>query len=361
MASLQNLYGRDAAAIAAAIVPFGAKPYASGQIARWLYRRGAGSFAEMTDLAASLRDRLAGEFVIARPKFATRVASLDGTVRYLLDLPGGGQVEAVAIPERGRMTFCVSSQVGCAIGCTFCMTARLGLTRNLTSGEIVGQIHALMDEWHLEPNRFNTVFMGMGEPLHNYDQLVGALRILTSPDGFAIGGKRITVSTAGMAPEIERLASERLGTRLAVSLSATTDVVRSRIVPIARRYPIERLLEACRVWDRETGERVFLEYVMLEGENDTADDARRLGRLARGVADRINLIPFNETPLLSHKATPFARILEFRDALSEQGLRVSVRRSRGRDIEGACGMLAFGAVAANAGSKMTQGFMETPS
>ncbi len=167
------------------------------------------------------------------------------------------------------MTFCISSQVGCALGCTFCMTAKLGLKRHLSPGEIVGQVHALMDDWKLEPNRFNTVFMGMGEPLHNYEGVVVALRALIGSDGFAIGGKRITVSTAGMAPEIERLAGEGLRIRLAVSLTATTDELRSRLLPINRRYPIARLIEACRAWERGTGERVFLEYVLLAGENDS--------------------------------------------------------------------------------------------
>jgi 23S rRNA (adenine2503-C2)-methyltransferase len=200
-----------------------------------------------------------------------------------------------------------------------------------------------MEDWRVEPNRFNTVFMGMGEPLHNYDHLLTALKVLTDRHGFAIGGKRITVSTAGMVPEMERLSREGLRPRLALSLSATTDEVRARLVPLGRRYPIARLLEACRTWARETGERVFLEYVMLAGENDTPADAARLARLARGVADRINLIPFNEVPALPHSATPFQEILRFRDAVASKGLRVSIRRSRGRDIEGACGMLAFGA------------------
>jgi 23S rRNA (adenine2503-C2)-methyltransferase len=343
-----NLYGCDASAIALRLEPLGARPFAGRQIAAWLYRRGARTFEEMTDIAAPLRARLSAEATIERPTIASRIASLDGTVRYLLALPGGDQVEAVAIPDRGRTTFCISSQVGCALACTYCMTGTLGLARHLGPGEIVGQVAALMEDWALEPNRFNTVFMGMGEPLHNYDALVGALRILTGSDGFAIGAKRITVSTAGMAPEIERLASERLRPRLAVSLSATTDEIRSRLVPVNRRYPIARLLEACRVWAKETGEQVFLEYVLLAGENDSPQDAARLARLAHGVAERINIIPFNETPHLPHRAASFEAMLRFRDAVATGGARVSVRRSRGRDIEGACGMLAFGKVAAQA-------------
>ena len=355
MTSKRNLYGLDAETIAGHLADYGARPYAAGQISAWMYRRRARTFGGMTDLGSVLRARLDEECTIERPAIAARIASLDGTVRYLLDLPAGGRVEAVAIPERGRLTFCISSQVGCALGCTFCMTGTLGLTRHLLPGEIVGQVAELMEDWRVEPNRFNTVFMGMGEPLHNYDHLLTALRVLTDRRGFAIGGKRITVSTAGMAPEMERLAREGVRPRLALSLSATTDEARARLVPLTRRYPIARLLEACRTWARETGERVFLEYVMLAGENDTPADAARLARLARGVADRINLIPFNEVPVLPHRATPFPEIMKFRDAVAGKGLRVSIRRSRGRDIEGACGMLAFGAAGAGASAPQAAG------
>ena len=339
----RNLYGLDAGALGEVLTPLGAKPFAGGQISRWLYRQDAQGFAEMTDVALSLRLRLDEEFTLARPAIAARFPSLDGTVRYLIDLPGGGQVEAVAIVDRGRHTFCISSQVGCALACTFCMTGTLGLIRHLTSGEIIGQVAALMRDRQLEANHFNLVFMGMGEPLHNYDNVVTALRVLTSSDGFAIGAKRITLSTAGMAPEIERLARESARPRLALSLSATTDEARSRLVPINRRYPLARLREACLVWKQETGEQVFLEYVLLAGENDSVEDARRLAALSRGIAERINLIPFNETPVLPHRATAFSEILSFRDEVARRGIRVSIRRSRGRDVAGACGMLAFAA------------------
>lgn len=329
--------------------PLGARPFAGRQISRWLYRHGARAFTEMTDVAAALRDELARGYAIDRPSIGSRFVSLDGTVRYLVDLPGTGRVEAVAIVDRGRSTFCISSQVGCALGCTFCMTGTLGLIRHLTPGEIVGQVAALMEEKGLEPNRFNIVLMGMGEPLHNYDNVVAAIATLTSRHGLSIGAKRITLSTAGMAPEIERLAREKVRPRLAVSLTATTDEMRSRLVPINRRYPLERLREACRVWAGETGEKVFLEYVLLAGENDSAEDAERLSRFARGIADRVNLIPFNETPVLAHRATPFVEVLRFRDDLVRRGVRTSIRRSRGRDVDGACGMLAFGAAGVKAG------------
>jgi 23S rRNA (adenine2503-C2)-methyltransferase len=342
----RNLYGLDPSGLADLVSDLGAKPYAAGQLSRWLYRHGAGSFAEMTDVAASLREGLERAFSIEHPRIVSRFPSLDGTVRYLLELPAGGRVEAVAILDRGRTTFCISSQVGCALGCTFCMTGTLGLVRHLPSGDIVGQVRELMQDRGLSPNHFNLVFMGMGEPLHNYDNVTAALRILTSSDAFAIGARRITVSTAGMAPEIERLAREPVHPRLAVSLSATTDETRSRLIPINRRYPIARLREACRVWLNETGEKVFLEYVMLAGENDTPEDAARLVRLARGIAERINLIPFNETPLLPHRATPFAAVMRFREEIARHGIRASVRRSRGRDIGGACGMLALGSTGA---------------
>jgi 23S rRNA (adenine2503-C2)-methyltransferase len=343
MPPLENLYGMDVAALAARLAPLGAKPYAARQVSGWMYRRRAREFSDMSDLSARLRAAMAEAFVIERPRIASRFPSIDGTVRYLIDLQDGAQVEAVAIPERGRMTFCISSQVGCALACTFCMTGTLGLTRHLDAGEIAGQVDLLMEDTGFEPNHFNIVFMGMGEPLHNYEGTVAALRVLSGSDGFAIGAKRITVSTAGMAPEIERLADEGLRVRLALSLSATTDESRSALFPINRRYPIARLVEACRHWASRTGEKAFVEYVLLAGENDSPEDAARLARLARGVAERINLIPFNETPLLPHRATPWTGVTRFRDALVEQGFRASIRRSRGRDVAGACGMLAFGA------------------
>jgi 23S rRNA (adenine2503-C2)-methyltransferase len=345
----ENLYGLDVPALAARLGPFGAKPYAARQVSAWMYRRRARAFTEMSDLSGALRSAMAARFTIETPQIDTRFPSIDGTVRYLIALPDGGRVEAVAIPERGRMTFCISSQVGCALACTFCMTGTLGLTRHLTSGEIAGQVDLLMEDTGFAVNHFNIVFMGMGEPLHNYDGTVGALRVLAGSDGFAIGAKRITVSTAGMAPEIERLAGEGLRVRLAVSLSATTDETRSALFPINRKYPIARLLEACRTWAERSGEKVFVEYVLLAGENDTALDAARLARLVRGVAERINLIPFNETPLLPHRATSWDGVTRFRDALVERGFRASIRRSRGRDVAGACGMLAFGAGVSHAG------------
>jgi len=339
----ENLYGLDVPALASRLMSLGAKPYAARQVSAWMYRRRSRAFDDMSDLSAALRTAMAERFTIETPRIGSRFTSVDGTIRYLIDLQDGARVEAVAIPERGRMTFCISSQVGCALACTFCMTGTLGLTRHLTSGEIAGQVDLLMEDTGFAPNHFNIVFMGMGEPLHNYDGTVAALRVLTSSDGFAIGAKRITVSTAGMAPEIERLAEEDLRVRLALSLSATTDEARSALFPINRRYPIARLMEACRAWGSRTGEKVFLEYVLLAGENDTDQDAARLAKLARGVAERINLIPFNETPLLPHRATPWSGVTRFRDALVERGFRASIRRSRGRDVAGACGMLAYGA------------------
>ena len=351
----RNIYGLGPGGLLSLLEPLGARPYAALQVSRWLYRHGARSFGAMTDLAAGVRKALEERHSIERPTIASRFPSLDGTVRYLVALPDGQQVEAVAIVDRGRTTFCISSQIGCALACTFCMTGTLGLIRHLSTGEIVGQVAALMDEKGLGANQFNLVFMGMGEPLHNYENVLESLRVLTSSDGFAIGGKRITLSTAGMAPEIERLAGETVRPRLAISLTATTDEARSRLVPINRRYPLARLHDACRVWVQATGEMVFLEYVMLAGENDSMEDAARLATISRGIAERINLIPFNETPALPHQATPFPAILKFRDELVRRGIRTSIRRSRGRDVAGACGMLAFGSQASQASQASSPG------
>jgi 23S rRNA (adenine2503-C2)-methyltransferase len=319
----------------------GVKPYRAGQVFRAIHHGGARTFDEITTLPRSLRETLAGRFVLDRPKTAARVRSSDGTIRYLLALPGQHQVEAVAIPDQGRWTLCVSSQVGCSLGCTYCLTGRLGLTRHLLPGEIVGQVELLADELEIDPARVNVVFMGMGEPLHNFDGVAEAIRVLTDPEGTGLPPRRITVSTVGLPPQIERLAREPRPPRLAISLNATTDEVRGRLMPPARRYPLARLLEAARRYAGDGRDRITFEYVLLAGVNDTNDDARRLVRLLHGLRAKVNLIAFNPAPDLPFHRPTGKRIRAFRDLLVQRGRPASVRRSRGCDVGAACGQLAF--------------------
>jgi 23S rRNA (adenine2503-C2)-methyltransferase len=318
----------------------GAAAYHAEHVFRWLYARREYHPERWTDLPKVLRSRLIERTSIAVPSIATRATAHDGTVKYAIDLPGGGTVESVYMVQRDRVTLCLSSQVGCALDCDFCLTARMGLVRNLTAGEIVGQVAAIIDDQALrEP--FNVVFMGMGEPLHNYDAVLAAFRILIDPAGFGLGKKRITVSTSGLAPAIERLAGEPERPRLAVSLNATTDAARDRLMPVNRRYPIARLLEACRAFAKATGEKFTFEYVLLSGVNDTDADVVRLAKILRANPAKLNLIPFNEVPeWLAYRAPERARIVAVRDRLLAQGLPVSIRWSRGAEARAACGQLA---------------------
>jgi 23S rRNA (adenine2503-C2)-methyltransferase len=271
-----------------------------------------------------------------------RTVAPDGTIKYRIALPEGGAAEAVHMVQRGRITLCLSTQVGCALDCDFCLTGKMGLDRNMTAGEIVGQVALIHEDRDLGDTAFNLVFMGMGEPLHNYDETLAAVRLLVDPDGFGLSRRRITVSTAGLAPAIEKLAAETVRPRLAVSLNATTDEVRDRIMPVNRRYPIERLLAACRLFARETNEKPTLEYVLLRGVNDSDADVNRLARIVSSCRAKLNLIPFNPVPgRLPYEAVSEERVVEIRNRLLEKKLPVSIRWSRGAEARAACGQLAL--------------------
>jgi 23S rRNA (adenine2503-C2)-methyltransferase len=288
-----------------------------------------------------MRAELARSARVDVPKIDARITAEDGTVKYRLTLPEGGNVETVFMVQRDRVTLCVSSQVGCALMCGFCLTARMGLIRHLAPGEIVGQIACIQDDQKLDHRPFNVVFMGMGEPLHNYDGLIATVGLLVDPAGFALAKRRITISTSGLAPAIERLAQEPVRPRLAVSLNATTDAVRDVIMPVNKRYPIARLLTACRRFARATGEPFTFEYVLLAGVNDTDADVLRLAKLLRANPAKLNLIPFNEVPgWLPYRAPERKRVVEIRDRLLALGLPVSIRYSRGATARAACGQLA---------------------
>jgi 23S rRNA (adenine2503-C2)-methyltransferase len=336
-----NLYGMARPELAALLASHGAPAYHGDQVFRWLYARRSYDPARWTDLPKALRARLGESARIALPTIVSRVTAEDGTVKYAMALPGGGTVESVYMVQRERVTLCLSSQVGCALDCDFCLTARMGFVRHLGAGEIAGQVAAIQDDRTLGDRPFNVVFMGMGEPLHNYDEVVAAFRLLIDPAGFALGKRRITISTSGLAPAIERLAGEPDRPRLAVSLNASTDATRDRLMPINRKYPIARLLAACRRFATATGEPFTFEYVLLAGVNDTDADVARLAKLLRANPAKLNLIPFNEVPdWLAYRAPERERIVAIRDRLLELGLPVSIRWSRGASARAACGQLA---------------------
>jgi 23S rRNA (adenine2503-C2)-methyltransferase len=309
------------------------------QVYCWVHQRGEQRFERMTDLSRELRDSLATEFTIAEPLIQGRQLSSDGTEKFLLKLDDGRHVEAVYIPDTPAMTFCISSQVGCAMNCAFCLTGRMGFVRNLSAGEIVGQVRVLARELDMADERFNIVLMGMGEPLHNYDAVMQSVRMLTSEHGLAVNPRRITLSTVGLVPGIERLAREPVMPNLAISLHGTTDEQRSRLVPINRKYSLEQLIAACRQFPLRRRDRITFEYVLLADVNDTPEDARRLVRLLRDVRAKVNLIPLNAATGIPFERPSDDRVDRFARRLAERGLTVSVRKSRGRDIRAACGQL----------------------
>ena len=334
-----DIAGMDLAELEAALAARQVAPFHARQIYRWIYRRGVADLARMTDLSRDLRARLAGELRLTTPRIAARDTSADGTTKFLLELADGRRIESVFIPDTPSNTFCLSTQVGCAMNCGFCLTGRMGFVRNLSAGEIAGQVRVLAGETGLLDKRFNIVLMGMGEPLHNYAQTMKALRMLADPYGLAMSPRRITLSTVGVPSALDRLANEPIVPNLAISLHATTDDLRERLVPVNRKHGLKEILEACRRFPLKHRSRFTFEYVLLHGVNDAADDALRLVRLLRGIRCKVNLIPLNEAP-----GIPFARpadrdIDAFAQILADHHLTVSVRKSRGRDIRAACGQL----------------------
>lgn len=310
------------------------------QILAWIYRRGASGFAAMTDLSLDLRAALEAEFAFPGLQ-PTRVSrSTDGTRKLLFELDGRDAIEAVLIPDPPRLTLCISSQAGCAMDCGFCATARLGLSRNLSPIEIAGQVVAAQRLLEGEERITNLVFMGMGEPLHNYDNVVAAIGLISSDWGIGISARRITVSTVGLVPRMKRLV-EDTDALLAVSLTATTDDLRDRLMPVNRRFPLAELMQMCRELPIPQRRRITFEYVMLNGVNDAPEDARRLIGLLRGVRAKVNLIPFNPFPGSEFLPSPDAVIERFREQLLAAHINATVRRSRGRDIQAACGQLAL--------------------
>jgi 23S rRNA (adenine2503-C2)-methyltransferase len=358
----KSLLGLSRAELADALTALGVperqRRMRASQIWRWIYNRGATSFDAMSDIAKELRSQLARHFTLARPEVVTEQLSTDGTRKWLLRLSPDAagrrhEIETVYIPEEDRGTLCISSQVGCTLTCTFCHTGTQRLVRNLTAGEIVGQILLARDrleEWphqlQANPNpppggRFitNVVLMGMGEPLYNFDSVKTAMLIASDGEGISLSKRRITLSTSGVVPEIPRAGAE-IGTLLAISLHATTDELRNQLVPLNKKYPIADLLAACRSYPGlSNARRITFEYVMLNGINDGTEDAKRLVKLLKGIPAKVNLIPFNPWPGAPYECSTWDAIERFADILNRAGYASPVRTPRGRDIMAACGQL----------------------
>ncbi len=336
-----ELLGKSQPELREWMVSLGEPAYRGAQVYHALYAEHRFDFASMTNLPAALRERLAREASITLPPVARKYHSADGAVRYLLPLGAdAATVEAVFMPSEGRQTICISTQAGCAVDCKFCLTATLGLVRNLTAGEIVGQVLVALQEnrERLAP-RTNVVLMGQGEPLLNYEPTMAAVRILLDANAVGLSPRHVTLSTSGIVPGIERLAQEKIRPKLAVSLNASNDAQRDAIMPINRKYPIAALLEACRRYPLRPWERLTFEYVLLGGVNDAPEDARRVVRLLANLRAKVNLIPWNPGELPCRPPAAPA-VEEFHRILAEKDVPVFVRYSRGQDIFAACGQLA---------------------
>jgi 23S rRNA (adenine2503-C2)-methyltransferase len=343
-----NLLDLDGSALAAYVESLGEKPFRARQLARWIHQRGADRFDQMTDLAKSLRTKLDVAATIAAPAVLRDAQSVDGTRKWLLDVGAGNAIETVFIPEEDRGTLCISSQAGCAVNCVFCSTGKQGFSRNLSTAEIIGQLwwaeHCLRKTGVApeEGDRVisNVVLMGMGEPLQNYDPVLAALRLMLDDNAYGLSRRRVTVSTSGMVPQIDRLASD-CPVALAVSLHAPNDALRDELVPLNRKYPLRELLRACQRYLRHAPrDFITFEYVMLAGVNDSDRHARDLIALVADVSCKLNLIPFNPFPGSDLHCSAPERIKAFARTVSDAGIVTTVRKTRGDDIDAACGQLA---------------------
>jgi len=332
-----NLLDLDRPGMEALVADMGFKPFHGRNLLKWIHKHGVTDFARMTDLPKVLRERLAAETRIGLPEIVFEQPSLDGTTKWVLELDDGQRIETVYIPDGDRSTICVSSQVGCALDCSFCSTARQGFNRNLTTAEIIGQVWAATRELGRPPS--NVVLMGMGEPLANFDNVVRAMQLMTEDLAYMIARTRVTLSTSGIVPALRRL-REASNVSLAVSLHAPDNALRNELVPINRKYPLEALIPACR--DYIAGEKrrkITWEYVMLDGINDSIAHAKALIRLLQGIPSKVNLIPFNPFPGTDYRTSPPERIDAFRQRLIRAGIITITRKTRGDDIDAACGQL----------------------
>jgi 23S rRNA (adenine2503-C2)-methyltransferase len=336
----------------AAFEAAGLQTFRARQVYQWIYRKGVADFAAMTNLSQALRAQLAERFTISTPELVHEARSTDGTRKFLFELADGKRIESVYIPDTPKQTFCISSQVGCAMDCDFCLTGKMGFIRNLTPAEITGQVRVLAEKTALLDKPFNIVLMGMGEPLHNYDAVMQSMRMLADEQGLAVSPRRVTLSTVGIVPAMERLAAEPVMPNLAISLHATTNATRDRIAPVNRKYPLEQLLDACRRFPIKRRNRITFEYVLLDGVNDTPEDARRLARLLGDIRAKVNLLPLNAAPGIPYERPSDDRVNAFAQILADHHITVSVRKSRGRDIRAACGQLIVEGQKKSAGRKL---------
>lgn len=339
-----NLMDLDESGLRAFFASIGEKPFRAQQILKWIYHQGVTDFSEMTNLSVALRQRLEGLAEITPPRVLSEQVSLDGTTKWLMGFGGANAVETVFIPEPNRGTLCISSQVGCALNCTFCATGAQGFNRNLSTSEIIGQVwqaaRALGHERNGVRRITNVVLMGMGEPLLNFDAVAPALSLLRDDLGFGMASKRVTLSTAGLVPGIDRL-RDTIDVALAVSLHAPDDTLRETLVPLNRKYPIRELMRACADYVSDKHKRtVTFEYTLIDGVNDHPDHARKLVKLLRRLPSKLNLIPFNPFPGTAYRCSPESRIREFPEIVMAGGLIATVRKTRGDDIDAACGQLA---------------------
>jgi len=337
--AMTNLFGMERAALEALVVGLGEPAYRGRQLYVWLHQKRERSFSRMSNVGKALRDELARSHDVRWPEVAERHRSSDGTVKYLFRLDDGATIESVFIPEERRRTICISTQAGCPLKCAFCLTGIAGYKRNLKAWEILGQVAAVMDDAPRERFGWNVVVMGMGEPLLNYDATVGALRILMDPEGMGVAPKKLTLSTVGILPALEKLMKEPVRPNLAISLHASNARLRRELMPIEEKYSIGDVIAAARRYPIPHGGRVTYEYVLLRGINDTTAHARELARWLSGTRSKVNLIPLNPAPEIPFDAPSAADIEAFVEVLAGAHVAVSVRRPRGQDILAACGQL----------------------
>jgi len=321
------------------IASFGKERYRYIQILRWLYREGVHSIDEMTNLSKKFRQELKEVSTISSLRPLRVEEARDGTKKFLFRLETGNYIESVLIYDKSRLTLCVSTQVGCALGCRFCLTGKKGWKRDLLISEILNQILAVRETLKDGSSITNIVLMGMGEPLANYDNTLRAIELMFHPEAFKFSSRRVTLSTAGLLPELERLSKEKISFRLAISLNASDEETRDSLMPVNRRYPLKKLLEVCRNFPLRPRTRITFEYVLLGGINDAPQDAKRLVKLLRGIPSKINLIPLNEAPGILFKKPSDEKVREFQDILMKGGFTAIVRASKGADISAACGQL----------------------
>ena len=318
---------------------FGKERYRSAQILRWLYQRGAQSFDEMTNLSKKFREELSQVSFISSLHPVHVEQAKDRTKKFLFQLGDGSRIESVVIPDKTRLTLCLSTQVGCAFGCRFCLTGKLGWKRNLTTSEILNQILAVKKTLPEKTSITNIVLMGMGEPLANYENTLKALALMVHPDAFKFSSRRITLSTVGLLPKLEQLSKGKISFCLAISLNATDEETRSYLMPVNRRYPLNKILRLCKDFPLRPRSRITFEYVLVKGVNDSPQDAKRLIRILKGIPSKVNLIPLNEAPEIPLKKPSDEAVKQFQEILMEGGLTAIVRASKGREISAACGQL----------------------